>query len=440
MTTESSDSQHRVLVVGGGAGGLELATRLARGPGRRGRLGVTLVDANLTHVWKPLFHEVAAGTLDSQADALPYLAQASRYGFRFHYGRMCGLDRGRKRIRLASVAGDDGAELVPERELAYDTLVLAVGSVSNNFGTPGAAEHCMYLDSIREAQRFQQSMVRAFLRAQAQQGPLSDSQLSVAIVGGGATGVELAAELRNAARRAVSYGLDRIDPERDLKLTLIEAADRVLPALSERLSEKTERELTNLGVRVVTAKKVVEVTREGVALDGGEFVPAEFRVWSAGIKAPDWLAELDGLETNRANQLVVNASLQTSRDGNVFALGDCAACPRESGLLVPPRAQAASQQAGFLAEALDRRARGVGLGEFAYEDYGSLISLSDDNAVGRLMGNLFGSLMIEGFMARMAYAMLYKKHLMALHGFSRVVTTTLLQALTRHTRPRLKLH
>lgn len=437
---ESSDLQHRIVVVGGGAGGLELATRLARGPGRRGRLSVTLVDANLTHVWKPLFHEVAAGTLDSQADALPYLAQASRYGFRFHYGRMCGLDRARKRIRLAAVAGDDGAELVPERELAYDTLVMAVGSVSNHFGTPGAAEHCMYLDSAAEAQRFQQNMVRAFLRAQTQETPLTDSQLSVAIVGGGATGVELAAELRNAARRAVSYGLDRIDPERDLKLTLIEAADRVLPALSERLSEKTERELTNLGVRVITGKKVVEVTREGVALAGGEFVPAEFRVWSAGIKAPDWLAELDGLETNRANQLVVRASLQTTRDDNVFALGDCAACPRDGEALVPPRAQAASQQATFLAEALDRRARGRDVGQFVYEDYGSLISLSDDNAVGRLMGNLFGSLMIEGFMARMAYAMLYKKHLTALHGLWRVVTTTLLQALTRHTRPRLKLH
>ena len=201
---ESSDLQHRIVVVGGGAGGLELATRLARGSGRRGRLSVTLVDGNLTHVWKPLFHEVAAGTLDSQADALPYLAQASRYGFRFHYGRMCGLDRARKRVRLAAVAGDDGAELVPERELAYDTLVMAVGSVSNHFGTPGAGEHCMYLDSAGEAQRFQQNMVRAFLRAQTQETPLTDSQLSVAIVGGGATGVELAAELRNAARRAVT--------------------------------------------------------------------------------------------------------------------------------------------------------------------------------------------------------------------------------------------
>jgi NADH dehydrogenase len=432
--------RHRIVVVGGGAGGLELATRLARRPGRRGTASVTLVDANLTHVWKPLFHEVAAGTLDSQADALPYLAQASRYGFRFHYGRMSGLDRARRVVKLAPVPGDDGQDLVPEREIGYDTLVLAVGSVSNHFGTPGAAEHCMYLDSAAEAQRFQQNMVQAFLRAQTQESPLSDSQLSVAIVGGGATGVELAAELRNAARRAVSYGLDRIDPERDLKLTLIEAADRVLPALSPRLSEKTERELWNLGVRVVTGSKVVEVTREGVRLVDGELVPAEFRVWSAGIKAPDWLAELDGLETGRANQLVVNSSLQATRDEHVFAMGDCAACPLEDGGTVPPRAQAASQEAAFLARALERRLQGKPLGEFTYEDYGSLISLSDDNAVGRLMGNLFGSLMIEGFMARMAYAMLYKKHLTALHGPWRVVITTLVQALTRHTRPRLKLH
>jgi len=438
---EHDKQLHRIVVVGGGAGGLELATRLARHLGRRRKAQMLLVDANLTHVWKPLFHEVAAGTLDSHGDALDYLVQASHHRFRFHYGRMTGLDRGRRQIELEPVIGEHGETLVPARHVGYDTLVVAVGSISNHFGTPGAAEHCLYLDSAAEAERFQQSMVRAYLRAQTQAAPLAEGQLSVVIVGGGATGVELAAELRNAARRAVSYGLDRIDPEADLKLTLVEAAGRVLPALSSRLSEKTERELEKLGVRVITGRKVVEVTEGGVELAGGEYIPAEFRVWSAGIKAPDWLQDLDGLETNRMNQLVVTPSLQTTRDPNIFAFGDCAACPLPHGEgTVPPRAQAASQQATFLADALARHLTGQAEGQFVFRDYGSLISLSEDNAVGRLMGSLFRSLTVEGFMARMAYALLYKKHLVALHGLRRVAVTTTLQALSRHTRPRLKLH
>lgn len=438
---EQSNGMHRIVIVGGGAGGLELATRLARRLRRWQNVGVVLVDASLTHVWKPLFHEVAAGTLDSQVDALDYLAQATRHGFRFHYGRMIGLDREQRTIRLAPVVGDDGERLLDEHTLPYDTLVLAVGSVSNHFGTPGAAEHCMYLDSSADAERFQQGMVKAFFRAQVQGASRRPEDLSVVVVGAGATGVELAAELRNAARRAVSYGLDRIDPDTDLRLTLVEAADRVLPALSPGLSARTHQQLQTLGVRVLTSRKVVEVTPDGVRLSSDEFIPARFRVWSAGIKAPDWLRELDGLETNRINQLVVSSSLQTTRDPAVFALGDCAACPMgNDGRTVPPRAQAASQQAAFLVRSLVRRLDGKALPAFAYKDYGSLISLSDNHAVGRLMGSLFGSWMIEGFMARLAYAMLYKKHLTALHGLGRVAVTTVLQTLYRHTRPRLKLH
>ncbi|MDN3516412.1 NAD(P)/FAD-dependent oxidoreductase [Aquisalimonas lutea] len=435
------ETPHRIVVVGGGAGGLELATRLGRRLGRKGRARITLVDAKLSHVWKPLFHELAAGTLYSYEDTVDYLAQAKRHSFRFQYGYMSGLDRANRRISLAPVFDETGDELAPERTLDYDTLVIAVGSVSNHFNTPGAAEHCMYLDSVSEAERFQRSMAKAYFRAQVQEQPLGEGQLSVAIIGAGATGVELAAELRSAARKAVHYGLDRIDPENDLKLTLVEAADRVLPALSPGLSQRTHQQLEELGVRVITGKKVVAVTGEGVELDGGEFIPADTRVWSAGIKAPEWLADLDGLETNRANQLQVTRSLQTTRDANVFALGDCAACPLPDGEgIVPPRAQAASQQAAFLTRAVERRLRGQEPGSYAYTDYGSLISLSEDHAVGRLMGNVVGTRMIEGNIARLAYASLYRKHLTVLHGLPRVMLTTLAQGLTRHMRPRLKLH
>ncbi|WP_290653757.1 NAD(P)/FAD-dependent oxidoreductase, partial [Aquisalimonas sp.] len=433
-----TDSPHRILVVGGGAGGLELVTHLGRKLGKRRDAEIMLVDAELAHIWKPLFHEIAAGTLYSYEDTLDYLAQAKRHHFRFQYGRMAGLDRSKQHIRLAAEFDESGAELAPERCLAYDTLVIAVGSVSNHFDTPGAAEHCMYLDSAAEAERFQRMMARAYFRAQVQRQPLAEGQLSIVIVGAGATGVELAGELRDAARKAVHYGLDRIDPDTDLKLTLVEGADRVLPALSPRLSERTYQQLQALGIRVITGNRVVAVTREGVELSGGDFIPAELKVWSAGIQAPDWLRELDGLTTNWANQLEVGRSLQTTEDPNIFAFGDCAACPLPDGEgLVPPRAQAASQQAAFLGKALQHHLRGQSPGTFTYKDRGSLITLSENRAVGRLTGGVFGNLAIEGKVARYAYSALYRKHLTAVHGMPRVLLMTLAQALTRPTRTRL---
>ena len=441
MPKEQQDL-HRIVIVGGGAGGLELATQLGRSLGKRKRAHVVLVDATLTHVWKPLLHEVAAGTLDSGSDALDYLAQAHKSHFRYQYGRMTGLDRKAQRITLASLSDGRGGELVPERSVEYDTLVMAVGSVSNDFGTPGAAKHCIYLDTTVEAENFQQMLVKAFLRAQVQETPLSEEQLSVAIVGGGATGVELAAELRNAAHKAAGYGLDRINPEKDLKLTVIEAADRILPALSPRLSAKTHARLQDLGVKVLTGNPVVEVTDRGMKLEDGEFIAAEMRVWSAGVKAPDWLHDLDGLETSRTGQLVVDQTLRTTRDPKIIAIGDCASLtPPNADHPLPPRAQAASQQASYLARVMPGLMRGEEPAPFVYKDYGSLIALSEDHAVGRLMGGVFGrSLMIEGLMARTAYNMLYRKHLAAVHGTLRMLMLTAVQGLVKRTRPRLKLH
>ena len=438
---QKNNAGHRIVIVGGGAGGLELATRLGRSLGNRGRAQVTLVDASLTHIWKPLLHEVAAGTLDSGEDALDYLSQAQRHHFRFQYGRMIGLDRGNKAIRLAPFKDAEGRDVVPERNLEYDTLVMAVGSVSNHFNTPGAAEHCLYLDDSAQAERFQQLLVKAFLRAQVQETAIDESQLSVAIVGGGATGVELAAELRNAARKAVGYGLDRINPETDLRLTVIEAADRVLPALSPRLSIKTRKQLDGLGVSVLTGSKVTEVTDKGMHLESGEFIPADMRVWSAGVKGPAWLSELDGLETTSGNMLVANEFLQTTRDENIYAMGDCASVtlPGQDKPL-PPRAQTASQQATYLNKSIGQRLRGQQPSAFTYKDYGSLISLSEDHAVGRLMGGVFGSLMLEGLLARAAYNMLYRKHLAAVHGLFRMLILISLRGLFKRTRPRLKLH
>lgn len=435
-------ARHRVVIVGGGAAGLELATRLGDRLGRRGRAEVTLIDRNRTHVWKPKLHEIAAGSMDIGAHEVDYLAQAHWHHFRYRVGELTGIDRERREVRVAAFVDEGGREVTPERSFGYDTLVVAIGSVSNDFGTPGVREHALRLESLADARRFHARMVNACIRAHAQNTPLRPGQLKVAIIGAGATGVELSAELHRTTREVVAYGLDRVDPSKDIQLHLIEAAPRVLPALPERLSAATEALLRKLGVQVHTNAKVAEVVADGVKLGDGRLLPAELVVWAAGVKAADVLKEIGGLETNRIHQLVVRPTLQTTRDDDVFAIGDCAACVWVGGKgNVPPRAQAAHQQASHVAKQVERRIAGKPPREWRYRDFGSLVSLGEFSTVGNMMGGLIGgSLMVEGLFARLMYVSLYKMHELALHGPAKVTLDTLARAITRRTEPHVKLH
>jgi NADH:ubiquinone reductase (H+-translocating) len=433
---------HRIVIVGGGAGGLELATRLGDSLGHRGKAQITLIDRSRTHLWKPLLHEVAAGSMDVDQHTLDYLAQARWHHFRFRLGSMSGLDRERCVVQVAPTHDDEGKLLIGEREIRYDTLVIAVGSGTNDFGTPGAQEHAISLDMPAQAERFHNRLINACIRANAQREPLRPEQLQVAIIGAGATGVELAAELHHTTRELVAFGLERIDADRDIRITLIEAGPRVLPALPERLSNSTLELLEKLRVQVLTGARVTAVESDGVQIADGRKIPAELTVWAAGIKAPDFLKDLASLETNRLNQLVVTPTLQTTRDPDIFALGDCAACAwpgRDHN--VPPRAQAAHQQATLLASTLRRRLAGKPARPFVYRDFGSLVSLGNYSTVGSLMGALIGgSLFVEGLFARFMYVSLYRMHLYALHGPAKVFFDTLARLITRRTEPRVKLH
>jgi NADH dehydrogenase len=431
------------VVVGGGAGGLELATRLGDKLGRRRRADITLIDKARTHLWKPLLHEVAAGSMDVGVHELDFLAQAHWHHFRYRIGEMVGLDRDRREIRLAAHIDEEGVEVTAARIVPYDTLIIAVGSQSNDFGTPGVTEHAVSLDTPVDAKRFHNRLVNACIRAHAQPEPLRPEQLNVAIIGAGATGTELAAELHYTTRQLVAYGLDSIDPDKDIRINLLDAADRILPALPQRLADSAHKLLGDLGVTVRTSAPVSAVTPTGVRLTGGDFIPAELVVWAAGVKAPDFLRDLAGLETNRANQLVVTPTLQTTRDPDIFAIGDSAAAPwlGREGKTVPPRAQAAHQQATHLVRQMKRRLAGQPLQPWRYRDFGSLVSLGEYSTVGSLMGGLMGrSLWIEGLFARLMYQSLYKMHELALHGPIKVVLDTAARLITRRTEPHVKLH
>ncbi|KHT34241.1 NAD(P)/FAD-dependent oxidoreductase [Pectobacterium carotovorum] len=428
----------KIVIVGGGAGGLELATSLGHKLGRKKKAEITLVDRNHSHLWKPLLHEVATGSLDDDMDALSYLAHARNHYFQFQLGMLTDIDREQQQIQLAEVCDEQGDVLVAARRIPYDILVVALGSASNDFGTPGVKDHCIFLDNPKQARRFHNEMLNLFLKFTANQE--EKERVNIAIVGGGATGVELSAELHNAVKQLHSYGFDGLDNQ-TLNVTLVEAGERILPALPPRISAAAHQELNNIGVRVLTKTMVTSAECGGLNTKDGEFIEADLMVWAAGIKAPDAMKEIAGLETNRINQLVVEPTLQTTRDPNIFAIGDCASCPQEGGGFVPPRAQAAHQMASRCHSNIIALLNGQTLKPYVYKDHGSLVSLSKFSTVGSLMGNLMrGSVMVEGRIARFVYISLYRMHQVALHGYVKTGLMMLVGGINRVIRPRLKLH
>jgi NADH dehydrogenase len=366
--------------------------------------------------------------------------------FLIRIGELVGIDRAKKEIQIAPFLDESGEIVTPGRLISYDTLVIAIGSLTNDFGTLGVVKFAQRLESLADAKRFHLRMINACLRAQTQTSVLAPHQLQVAIIGAGATGVELAAELHRTTREVISFGMDHIDPDKDIKVILIEAAPRILPALPDRLSVAAQTLLVDLGVQVITNAKVEEIFSNKVRLSDGLEIPAELIVWAAGVKAPDFLYEIGGLESNHVNQLVVLPTLQSTRDPNIFAMGDCAACPwpeanNGKGGFVPPRAQAAHQQASHIFSQIENIVQNVPLKPYRYRDFGSLVSLGKFSSVGSMMGGLIGgSLMIDGLFAKLMYMSLYKLHQLALHGWVKVMLDTISRLIHRRTDSIVKLH
>jgi NADH dehydrogenase len=432
----------QIVVAGGGAGGLELVRKLGARLGRE-QYDIILVEPHRTHIWKPLLHEVAAGSLDANLDEVGYRAHGRRWKYRFFMGRLEAIERDARQAIIAPLLDEDGAEIIGRQSIRYDYLVMAIGSVTNHFDTPGAAQNCLFLDDREQADRFRLKLLNQCLRVSRQMSAdsASDAHVRIAIVGAGATGVELAAELYNAAAGLRHYGLEVFDESR-LEITLIEAGERILPALPEKLAEAAREELEALGVRVLTNARVAEVTEDAMVLADGQRISADLKVWAAGVKGANFLANIAGLETTRDNRLATLPTLQTTRDARIFAIGDCCACPQPgSERPTPPRAQAAHQMADTAFENIKRSIEGRPLVPFVYRDFGSLVSLSRYSTVGSLMGGLIGGkLAIEGRLARFVYVSLYQMHLIAIHGWVRGLAMIVIGHVNAVIRPRLKLH
>ena len=437
--TTMTDQPFKVLVVGGGAGGLELACKLGRkwGPER-----VALVDVKLFHIWKPSLHEVAAGTLDIHQEGLSYQMLAHDNGFSFVYGAMTGLDSGARQLVVGAVM-DGPEEVLPERRVGYEALVLAIGSVSNDFGVPGVANHAFSLDGPHDAERFRLRMLQLLSLVDIRKSHDPRAALDIVIIGGGATGVELAAELREASSLHAQYGLRHIDALRDVRIRILEGAARLLAPLAENVSTAATRLLGQRHVVVNTSCRVVRVDWNQVTDADGNVYPSDLCVWAAGIKAPPLLAQV-GLPVTRGGQVKVDGQLRVEGVPGVFSFGDCAFCPQPDGKSVPPRAQSAHQQADYLYKLLQLPAGTdlAGRPPYLFHDHGSLVSIGSSATVGSLMGNLFRSTtwFVEGLFARMVYVSLHLMHHRAVMGSMRTAVLAMARFLVKRARPQVKLH
>jgi NADH dehydrogenase len=436
MKTSQSDN---IIIVGGGAGGLELACKLGR---KLGRERVTLVDHAFYHIWKPSLHEVAAGTMDMHKEGLPYTMLAHHNDFTFVYGSFAGLDAEKREITVAAVEEDAGDVIIPQRRLGYAKLCIAVGSTSHYFNTPGAAEHTISLNGPGDAERFRIEMLKQMTWAENRKEQDAGAGVDVIIIGGGATGVELAAELREASNKYIDYGFRRLDATRDIRITLLEGAPRILPPLPEKVAAAAKGLLEERHVRVVAGCRVAQIVPGQVQDATGHVYPYHVCVWAAGIKAPAFLATL-GLPTNAAGQLEVTPSLNVKGHADIYAIGDCAACTMEDGRRVPPRAQAAHQQADHLYRAFVREMRGGRAAPvpYVYRDYGSLVSVGSQTSVGTLMGSLKGrSWFVRGGLARIMYVSLHLLHDRAVLGWMRTCSLAIARTLIRRNTALVKLH
>ncbi len=443
--------ENNVVIVGGGAGGLELAVGLAKKYKNNGPQ-VILIDRDKTHLWKPHLHEVASGTLDSSFEQIDYLSLANKFGFNFVWGEMNGLDKEAKEVILKEKINSEGETVIPQRRVKYTQLVIGVGSTSNDFGTPGVKDYAFSLDNVWAANTFHKTMLEKILHKEYTANENNTKlDFKIIIVGGGATGVELASELSQTTQKLSQFGLKKLN-DSPIEISVINAADQLLPGLSQKIADGAKEVLQNSGVKVFNSTKVVEVKKQSVKIKLGKNLEGieeerelfcDMIVWAAGVKSPDFLAKL-GLEVNRGNQFVVSQSLQTS-DASVFAIGDCASVkwingPKE-GLMVPPRAQSAHQMSDYLIENLADMKTGKKVEGFVYKDFGSLISLGAGEGVGTLMGFLkIKSFFVEGKIAKFMYLNLYHHHQVKINGILPAMGMLAGKLIHKQFKPSIKLH
>ncbi len=398
--------KERVVIIGGGFGGLRAARALKRAP-----VDVTLIDQRNYHLFQPLLYQVATGSLSPGEIAAPLRSVLSRQkNARVLLGDVVDIDPTAKSVRLA-----DGAQF------EYDALIVAVGTQSSYYGHDNWRQWAPSLKSVEEATTIRHKILYAFEVAERLADPVQRrAWLTFVIVGAGATGVELAGALGEIARQTLRNDFRSILPE-EAKIMLLDGAPRVLPPFPEDLSKKAERALGRLGVQVKTGVMVKDIDREGVTFDGPsgqERLDARTVIWAGGVTVPAFarvLAKRMNAETDKSGRIKVSPNLTVPNRPDIYVIGDLALTTGPGGKPLPGVAQVAMQQGTYAGKAIANNIRGKKAPPpFKYLDKGTLAVIGRAAAV----ANVFG-LHLSGLPAWLVWALI---HLMYLVQFqSRVL-------------------
>ncbi len=410
--------RHRVVVVGGGFGGLQATLAL-----RRARVEVTLVDRRNFHLFQPLTYQVATGALSSGEIAYPLRAIFKRNrNIRVVMAEVSGFDLDARKLVVRPVGGTPAPESIP-----YDSLIVAGGSSYSYFGHDDWTNFAAEVKSLESALVVRSRLLSAFEAAEQEPDPGRETAwLTFVVVGAGPTGVEMAGQIGELARDTLRRDFRRVDP-RAARILLVEASDRVLTTFPASLSAKARRSLEKLGVTVLTGRTVTRVDAESVTIDA-ERVPTRTVIWAAGVVASGLagtLAELTGAERDRAGRVTVEPDLTLPGHPEVFALGDMV---RLHDTVLPGVAPVAMQQGRYAARVVRDRIRGRNTSPFRYHDKGNLATIGRAAAVADLRG-----LKLSGFLAWITWLFV---HLFYLVGFQNrvLVLTRWLFSFTTHGR------
>ncbi|MEI8066138.1 MAG: NAD(P)/FAD-dependent oxidoreductase [Actinomycetes bacterium] len=381
----------RVLIIGGGFGGLATAQALGR------RAVVTVIDRHNYQTFLPLLYQVSTAGLAADHVAYPIRGALREIHGKFRLGSPISVDHKNKNVKL------DSSEI-----LDFDHLVIAMGSVTTDFGIPGVAEHALGMKTIQEALEIRAEVMRRFedlCRFE------DDTRFSIAVVGGGPTGVEMAGALAELVRGPLRN--DEEHAARHIDIILIEAGPRLLPMFDESLSEKTKRDLEKMGVKVLVNTAVKSVESRKILFADGTSTPSEVTIWAAGVKGNPDMEKLNVPIVG--NRVDVEETMQVRHYPHIWAVGDIAGAKGENGKFLPMVAPVAMQQGRFVAEQIIRAEKSAPLKKFIYKDKGSMATIGRNKAVVQVRRIKF-----SGFLAWSAWLFLHLFYLMG--GRNRIGT------------------
>ncbi|MFI4853203.1 MAG: NAD(P)/FAD-dependent oxidoreductase [Candidatus Makana argininalis] len=428
----------KIVIIGGGIGGLKLSTNLGKKFKKNKQISITLIDKNPNYLWKPLLHEVASGSIDENIHSLNYLYHAKNNHFKFEVGTMIDIDRINKNILLGEIIDNNGILISKKRKILYDILVISVGSTSNDFNIKGVKENCKFLDDINQAKNINKDIINIFNKFYFNNK--NKKKIKISIIGGGATGVELSSEILNTFNEFKKYKSNKFS-NKLLKITLLEAGKNILPSFNKKISDGATKELKNIGINILTNTMVIKVDPFALYTKDKKYIKSDIMIWTAGIKAPDFIKKISGLKTNNINQIIVKQTLQTTIDDYIFAIGDCSYCICNNGVISPPRAQAANQMASILYKNILSIINNKSLIKYTYQDSGTFISLSKFNSFGIFINNLIKkNIFIKGKLARLFYISIYRIYQISLYGYIKTILIIISDFINKKLKPNVKLY